>query len=111
MAEKQAGFGSTLGQSADYFGAQEVALHLYGVVFVFLLEKNKPPTCRYYLFQRYRFCAFLVSLIACDCRAELNRDHGEFFFLQQAGGYPGSRWFPRVMLTILTGWKIYFARR
>lgn len=39
MAKKQAGFGSTLGQSADYFGAQEVALHLYGVVFVFCSKK------------------------------------------------------------------------
>jgi hypothetical protein len=39
VAKKQAGFGSILGQSTDYFGAQEIALHLYGVVFVFCPEK------------------------------------------------------------------------
>lgn len=40
MAKKQAGFGSTLGQSADYFGAQEVALLLCGALAVFLVGKG-----------------------------------------------------------------------
>jgi hypothetical protein len=36
---KKAGFGSTLGQLSDYFGAQKIALHLYGVVLVFCSKK------------------------------------------------------------------------